>query len=392
MGVFKRRNKDGEEGGTRYVDYRDPTGKSIIKVVEPSKREAQDYLGKIKASIREGRFFDIKKENRVTFNELLDTYIEKMKDQKYFNTSIKYFSGDNKKKDGIEGILREYFSKKRFKLLSEIDSKVLEDFRDEGKKTPTQYGTPRSDRTANLEMAILRHIFRKGLKWGMLEKNPFENVDDLFYKNRNKRERALTEDEVKRLIEACPPYLKPIVVTAVYTGLRKDDILNLKWKDIDLERGIIPITEKKTNKVRNIVLNNDTRILLHSLPVKGEYVFPGKNGKPFKDIKKSFQTALKEAGIEQSEDRRYKIVFHTLRHTCVSLLTERGADTTMVKNYVAHASEEMTERYTHLSEEYARKTADFLNGLCGVDLLEGNKMETVGKKRDGVENSTLASA
>ena len=379
MGVFKRKSNNGEEGETWYIDYRDPTGKRIIKAVGPSKREALDYLGKVKASIREGRFFDIKKENRVIFNELLDGYVEKVKNEKYFNTSIRYFIP----------VIRERFGKK---LISEIDYKALEDFRDERKKTPTQYGTPRSDRTVNLEMAILRHILRKGLKWGMLEKNPFENADDLFYKNRNKRERALTEDEVKRLIEACPPYLKPIVVTAVYTGLRKGDVLNLKWKAIDLERGIIRLTEQKTGKTRNIVLNNDMRTLLHSLPVKGDHVFPGKDGSPFKDVKRSFQTALKDAGIEQNNDRRYKIVFHTLRHTCVSLLTERGADTTMVKNYVAHASEEMTERYTHLSEEYARKTADFLNGLCGIKFEDGNKMETISKKRNGVENSTLASA
>ena len=379
MGVFKRRNKDGEEGETWHVDYRDPTGKRIIQAVGPSKREAQDYLSKIKASIREGRFFDIKKENRVIFNELLDGYVKKVKDEKYFNTSVQYFIP----------VIREHFGKK---LLSEIDYKALEDFRDKRKRTSTQYGTPRSDRTVNLEMAVLRHIFRKGLKWRMLEKNPFENVDDLFYKNRNKRERALREDEVKRLIEACLPYLKPIVVTAVHTGLRKGDVLNLKWQDIDLERGIIRLTEQKTGETRNIVLNNDMRTLLHSLPVKGDYVFPGKDGKPFKDVKRSFQIALKDAEIEQNNDRRIKIVFHTLRHTCVSLLTERGADTTMVKNYVAHASEEMTERYTHLTEEYARKTADFLNGLCEIEIEDGNKMETIDRKRNGVENSTLASA
>lgn len=379
MGVFKRKNKDGMEGETWYVDYYDPTGKRIIKAIGPSKREAEAYLGKVKSSIREGRFFDIKQENKTTFDELLDAYVEKVKDQKYFNTSIKYFVP----------VLKGYFGDR---LISEINYKMLEDFRDKRKKTPTQYGTERSERTVNLEMAILRHIFRKGLKWGMLEKNPFENSEDLFYRARNKRDRALTEDEVRRLIETCPPYLKPIVVTAVYTGLRKSDVLSLKWKDIDLERGLIRLTEQKTGKTRNIILNSDMRTLLQSLPVKGEYVFPGKGGKPFKDIKRSFQRALKEAGIEQSKDRRQKVVFHTLRHTCISLLTEKGADTTMVKNYVAHASEEMTEHYTHLSEEYARKTANILNGLCGVNLVHGNKMETIEKNLTLSGNHPLASA
>lgn len=157
------------------------------------------------------------------------------------------------------------------------------------------------------------------------------------------------------------------MATAVYTGLRKGNVLSLRWKDVDLQQGVIKVLETKTGKTRNIVLNSDMISLLKGLPVRGEYVFPGMNGKPFKDVKRSFQTALNEAGIEQSEDRRQKIVFHTLRHTCISLLTERGADTTMVKNYVAHASEEMTERYTHLSEEYARRTGDILNGLFEVE-------------------------
>jgi integrase len=364
MGVFKRKNKAGAEGETWYVDYYDPSGKRIIKAISPSKKESEAYLGKIKASIREGRFFDVKRETKVTFNELLDAYVEKIKNQRFYQNYLQY----------LVPVLREYLGKI---LLSEINYKTLENFRDQRKKTPTQHGGERSNRTVNIEMEFLRRIFNKAVKWEMLERNPFDVGEDLFYKDTIKRERALTEDEVKRLIDACPGYLKPIVITAIYTGLRKGDILNLKWKDVDLERGLIRVVETKTGKTRNIVLNSDMRTLLQNLPVKGEYVFPGKKGKSFKDVKRSFQTALKNAGIEQSEDRRRKIVFHSLRHTCISLLTEKGADTTMVKNYVAHASEEMTERYTHLSEEYARKTAEILNGLCPVKLAHGNKMETI---------------
>ena len=106
----------------------------------------------------------------------------------------------------------------------------------------------------------------------------------------------------------------------------------LKWRDIDFKKGLIRLEEAKTGKTRNIVLNGDMITLLQSLPVKCQYVFPNKHGKPFRDVKISFERALKEAKIEQSDDRRHKIVFHTLRRTCVSLLTERGADTTAVKN------------------------------------------------------------
>jgi len=281
--------------------------------------------------------------------------------------------------------MREYFGNR---LLSEIDYKLLEDFRDLRKKTPIHHGTERSDRTVNLELSIIRQAFRKGIKWGMAETNPFEYADGLFFKLDNRRERALTEEEVKNLIDVCPNYLKPIVITAVLTGLRKGDILNLMWKDVDLERDLIRIVEAKTGKTRNIILNKDMITLLHGLPVKGEYVFPNRNGKPFVDIRKPFEKALKKAGIKQGKDRKEKIVFHSLRHTCISLLTEKGADTTAVKNYVAHADEKMTAHYTHLSEEYARKTSELLNGLCGVNLLYGNKMETTAPTTKHSPNAT----
>jgi integrase len=375
MGVFKRKTKDGVEGETWYVDYYDPGGKRIIKAVGPTKKEAEAYLGKIKASIREGRFFDIKKGNRVTFNELLDAYIEKVKDTKFYHSTIKFFIP----------AMRKYFGDK---IISEINYKLLEDFRDLRKKTPIHHGTERSDRTVNLELSIIRQAFRKGIKWGMAEGNPFEYADGLFFKLNNRRERALTEEEVKNLIDACPKYLKPIVITAVLTGLRKSDILKLMWKDVDIERGLIRTVEAKTGKTRNIILNQDMITLLRGLSIGGEYVFPNRNGKAFADIRKPFEKALKKAGIKQGKNRKEKIVFHSLRHTCISLLTEKGADTTAVKNYVAHADEKMTAHYTHLSEEYARKTSELLNGLCGVNLLYGNKMETMAPTTRHSPNAT----
>ena len=363
MGVFKRKNKDGTEGETWYVDYYDPKGKRVIRAVGPVKKEAEDYLGKTRASIREGRFFDIKKETRITFSELLDQYVLKVQDQRFFKNSLFY----------LVPILKEYF-KGRF--LSEIDYKMLENFRDQRKKTPTKYKRERNKRTVDIELAFLRTVLNTGFKWGMLERNPFERGEDLFYKVKSRRQRALTEDEVKRLIEASPGYLKPIVAAGIYTGLRKSDLFTLKWKNVDLEVGLIRIVEGKTGKTRNIVLCRDMMALLHSLPVRGEYLFPNKDGKPFVDVGHGLEAALKKAGIKQGEGMQ-KIVWHSLRHTCISLLTEKGADTTMVKNYIGHSSEVMTASYTHLSQEYARRTADILNGLCGVNLVHGNNLETI---------------
>ena len=112
--------------------------------------------------------------------------------------------------------------------------------------------------------------------------------------------------------------------------------------------------------------------LLLKLSVNGRYVFPGKNGGPLTDIKHPFETALKKSGIDPGEGYK-KVVFHTLRHSCVSQLVERGADSFMVRNYVNHASPQMTEHYTHLSEEFQRRTGQLLDGLYDVEKVYGQK-------------------
>jgi len=167
---------------------------------------------------------------------------------------------------------------------------------------------------------------------------------------------------------------------------RKSDILSLKWEDIDLDRGRISLIEEKTGKTRTIPLGQDMVTLLLSLPVKGRYVFPGlKDG--LRNIKWSFQVALKKSGIDPGEGMK-KVVFHTLRHSCVSQLVERGADASMVRNYINNASQQMTEHYTHISEEFQRKTGRLLDGLYDVQKIYRQK--TVRNEEQGEERSNVS--
>jgi integrase len=101
----------------------------------------------------------------------------------------------------------------------------------------------------NLE--ILRVMLNKAVKWGMLDENPFNKLKDpngktsIFYQENNDRIRCLGEDEIQRLLEVSPPYLRNIIKGAIFTGLRKGDLLSLKWTDVDLERGSIAFREQK---------------------------------------------------------------------------------------------------------------------------------------------------
>ena len=159
--------------------------------------------------------------------------------------------------------------------------------------------------------------------------------------------------------EGCPAYLKPIIATAIYTGLRKGEILNLKWKDVDLERGIIYVRENKQNHHQVKMVNDDLIDLFMKLPVKGEYLFHDEEGNPLRDVKRSFQTALRRAGIEDFR-------FHDLRHTFASRLAMAGKDLYLIQRLLGHREPRMVQRYAHHSVESLRN---------GIEVLETLKKE-----------------
>jgi integrase len=202
-------------------------------------------------------------------------------------------------------ILREYFGEE---ILSEIDYEALDNFREARKRTP--YDTKRPRRRLNIEMEFLRRILNKAVQWRMLERSPFRGKKDLFYKDVIERDRTLSEDEAKRLLEAYRnKYKRKILATAIYTDLPLRDVCRLRWSDIDLKTGILRIVQAKTGGVRTISLNRDMVSLLKGHGVISEYVFLNpRTGKPFKDIKKSVELALKKVRIQQCNDRRFNIL------------------------------------------------------------------------------------
>jgi integrase len=358
-GIFKYVGKKGTVYGIDY--YGD--GKRHRELIGSKLDDARAKLEEMRQTVKKGKYRGMMMRKKITFDDLLDEYIKKIQDQRFFKNSLSYFIP----------ILKKHFGGK---LLSEIDYKTLEDFRDLRKNTPVKFkykeGRPRSERTVDIEMSVLRKMFKRAFIWEWIERNPFDRGEGLFYKKTGKRERALTPEEMAKLIDGASPEFKPILLTAILTGLRKSDILGLRWEDIDLEKGQISLIEQKTGKTRIIHLGQDMTTLFHKLPVRGRYVFPGRKEGPLKNIEHPFETALKKSGIDPGEGYK-KVVFHTLRHSCISQLVEMGADSFMVRNYVNHASSQMTEHYTHLSEEFQRRTGQLLDGLYDVQKVYSQK-------------------
>jgi integrase len=348
--ITKKVNK---KGTVWRIDYYDPRGKRVRKDL-PLRKEAEAYLGKVLAAKKEGRYYDvfnIKKETRITFDELAGKYVENYQAQKGFSRMKQYVVAE----------LRETFGKH---YLSEITYLDLETYRNRRRSTPTWAGKPRADATVNREVATLRHMLNKAVEWGMLENNPFSKGSKLGLKENNHRLRFLTEEEVGALLKACSdlstysPHLRPLVETALNTGMRRGELLSLKWEQI--RNGFIYLTKTKTNKARQIPINDRLAQVFQEVrrgnQMKSEFVFCNANGGRLYTVNRSFPSACRRAGIEDFH-------FHDLRHTFASHLVMNGVSLKAVQELLGHTSLAMTMRYAHLSQAHLQEAVAVWNSM-----------------------------
>jgi integrase len=187
-------------------------------------------------------------------------------------------------------------------------------------------------------------MFSLAVEWGWLTENPALKLKSL--KGENKRTRFLANEEINRLIESSNEYLKPIIITAISTGMRKGEILNLKWKDIDFEHGFIKLERTKNGEIRDVPISSNLLRTLKGLEESrkiGNYVFCYEDGRirSSSAIQYCFTRVCRIAGIQDFH-------FHDLRHTAASLYASRGCDLVTLQHLLGHKSINMTMRYAHL--------------------------------------------
>lgn len=343
MGVWKR-------GKNYYIDYY-AGPKRFKEMVGPNQKAAKAAHGKRLSEIREGKFFDRKNIPKITMDELIKRYREWAKVKKSYHRS-----------DAVHLVPVQEFFKGR--LLSEITEYDVETFRSVRKDTSTWFGTPRSASTCNQELAMVKALFNKATAWGLAEKNPAARVKPL--PKPMGRTRFLTVEEAGRLLEAASRHLRPILVCALETGMRRGEIMNLKWSDVDMKNGMLFIGETKNGESRHVPMSNRLRSTLAALPrrIGSDHVFTGEAkigkgkqigvpGKPFHDVRTAFENACTKAGITGFR-------FHDLRHTAASHLIMAGVPFKTVGEILGHKTEAMIERYSHLTPEHKRKAVEML--------------------------------
>ncbi len=194
----------------------------------------------------------------------------------------------------------------------------------------------------------------------MADDNPVKKVR--MFKEPPGRIRYLGHDEISRLIEEATQHLKPIIVIALLTGMRKGEILKLTWKDLDFDRQIIHVRNSKNGEARQIAMSREVEAVLSSLPKVHKQVFTRADGKPVIDIKTCFERAVRLAQIEDFS-------FHDMRHTFASYMMMTGAELLTVSRILGHKTINMTLRYAHLSPSYQREAMNRLRILDGPKMV-----------------------
>lgn len=214
-----------------------------------------------------------------------------------------------------------------------------------------------SPASVNRELSCLKTLFNKAVEWGRLETSPIKAVKK--FREPGPRERILEAGEARRLVDCAELSIKPVLIVALNTGMRRNEILSLRWVNVDFLKGYIFVEDSKSGKSRKIPMNAAVFEALHDLPRKFEYVFFNEETKShIKDIKKAFGTACRRAGLEG-------LRLHDLRHTALWRMVEAGADLVTVMKIAGHSSIQMTVRYAHPTTENMRlavaKLGEILN-------------------------------
>jgi integrase len=154
------------------------------------------------------------------------------------------------------------------------------------------------------------------------------------------------EDEEARLLDACPSWLRELVVFALHSGMRLGEILSLTWTGVDLFRRTVTVFESKNGERRTVPLNQTLMALLTEKAkmrhIKTALVFPSRAGTRLdpNHLRRALRPAMTKAGVVNCH-------FHDLRHAFATRLVQSGVDLYKVQRLLGHKSPMMTQRYAH---------------------------------------------
>ncbi len=351
-------------GNQFWIDFT-YNGKRYREAVGPDEDLAMDVLAKRKVEIREGKFFPEKEKvpDPVRFHEFAKEYLK-------WSIANKKPSAKTRERSQMRTLERDFGEK----CLHEITRLDIERWKMKRKKEV-------KPSTVNRELAVLKGFFSRAVEWGRCKDHPARGIKT--FKGIKNRLRYLMPDEIRILLSNCAEHIKPIVIVAVHTGMRKSEVLGLRRDQVDFEQGIITLTDTKNSERRDIPMNETVKATLRAIDGTSTefcrtFYFASriKRGSPYHWIDMSFHEALRKSKIEDFR-------FHDLRHTFASNLVMAGEDLNTVGELLGHKDPKTTRIYAHLSPAFKKKAVNVLDRIMSQNPPQEEKQgqKVVGLKR-----------
>ena len=359
MGVFKKyKDNNNKPTGPWFIQYphsRDPkTGKTKYRTIKASynKQKAEKmFRAKIDA-FQEMDVLGIRVNPDISFSQLIDWGLsqEVMK--------VKSSAPDDKARATH---LKAHFIEQKAKQIKPLD---VDNFRIKLKNSISERtGKPFSGTTVNKVISLARRIYYLAMDAGIVSTNPFARRGVFKEEPKGK---YIPDPEFWKIHKHVPGYLKPVILVAYLTGMRRGEIIGLKWDRVDFNAGCIDLTsfDTKTEEPRQIFFNSNQKLRNIFVEAKKckrngqKFVLTKPDGEPVP--KWYIERLLKKACIKANVGP-YRL--HDLRHTFNTNMVKAGVDKVIVMKLTGHKTFKMFSRYTHLDQEQGEDAMKKLDGF-----------------------------
>ena len=351
MSLFKRGNVWWSYFYEDGIRHQSSTGTS-------NRRQAETIEAKLKEEVTNQRFQIVKADPTMTFGELAARFIASGSVRPHHLYHLKF--------------LLPFFSETPVLRLTKS---LTDEFRKQ-----RHAGASIKEATVNRDLSVLRHILYWALDEQLLQVNPLARMR--MARERRTRRQVLSVAEEQLLLGDAKDHLRTMVIFALDTGMRRGEITSQRGEDIDFARTLLFVTHSKTpeGEAREIPLTERLlELLLHSRQAEGLII--GFRGRPVRNIKSTWKTALRNAGIRH-------VRFHDLRHTFNTRLMEAGVLQEIRMALMGHSSgSKVHATYTHIELPAKRKAVRMLETWVNQQQQELNQQEKEDARTedDGIE-------
>jgi len=337
----KARERDGvyyrKDRSAWAVSFIDAAGNRKRRIVAAhTRKQAADTLAAIQVQEERARTLGVRPASEITVEALFERYKRHQK--------VRIRPTTYERLDGILKTLQQHLPERVKTVTKQTIARLIETRSEEVKPG-----------TVAKEMSVLKHCLRLAVEWEMIHQNPAAGAR--LPKLPPGRTRYLTPNELKKALEAAPEWMRAPIAFAACTGVRRGELLSLRWIDVDQEKRLLYLHETKNGALRVLPIPDAALTVLHSLPqgAPTDKVFAGVDPA---NLSVTTRRIFKNLGIEGAS-------FHSLRHTAASWLVMEGVDLYAVGQILGHKTPRMTQRYAHLSPSYMAAAVGKMDGIMG---------------------------